>query len=204
MGAVKTRLAADIGQVRSLRFYRSLTGVLIRRLATDRRWRTVLAVTPDRARGSRLWPPGVRRTPQGRGDLGARMLRLLRGQGHRPAVLIGSDIPGIGAAHIAEAFRLLRENDVVFGPAADGGFWLVGLKSSPRLPGVFGGVRWSGPHALADTLGNLAGRKIGFAATLSDVDEAASYRRVAHLGARVTLPAGAGRGEEAPVSRPSS
>ncbi|MCO6419632.1 DUF2064 domain-containing protein, partial [Siccirubricoccus sp. KC 17139] len=89
------------------------------------------------------------RLPQGRGDLGARMQRALAR--HRRAVLIGCDIPGIAAADIAAAFRALGRAPAVFGPAEDGGYWLVGF--GPRRPArPFAGVRWSTPHALGDTL----------------------------------------------------
>jgi glycosyltransferase A (GT-A) superfamily protein (DUF2064 family) len=64
----------------------------------------------------------------------------------------------------------------VFGRAADGGYWLVGLRRSPRLLAPFANVRWSSPHALADTLRNLEGRRVAFAATLSDVDSEKDYR----------------------------
>jgi glycosyltransferase A (GT-A) superfamily protein (DUF2064 family) len=103
-------------------------------------------------------------------------------------VLVGSDIPALAASHIAEAFALLRRSDVVFGPAEDGGFWLIGLNARTRLSGMFDRVRWSGPHALADTLKNLSAFRVGFAATLSDVDDAASYKRAAQAGMRVTPP----------------
>ena len=72
---------------------------------------------------------------------------------------------------------MLGRHDIVFGPAQDGGFWLVGARRSPRLPALFGQVRWSSPDALSDTLGNLEGRVlVGFAATLDDVDDGAAYR----------------------------
>jgi rSAM/selenodomain-associated transferase 1 len=189
LGAVKTRLAAAIGPVEAIRFYRSVTAALIRRLAFDRRWKTVLAAAPDTARMSRSWPAGVQRVAQGGGDIGARMGRLLRSQAG-PAVLIGSDIPCIEASHIAEAFTLLRRNDAVFGPAEDGGFWLVGLKPLPHLPNIFRDVRWSSPDALGDTLANLAGRKVGFAARLSDVDDQESYWRMGAHAMRVTQRSG--------------
>jgi len=97
-----------------------------------------------------------------------------------PAVLVGSDIPALAAHHIAEAFHLLGRHDLVFGPASDGGFWLVGARRSPRLPPLFGPVRWSGPHALADVLSNLSPRvSVGFAARLEDVDDGPAYRRLA-------------------------
>jgi hypothetical protein len=186
IGLVKSRLAREIGGAAAARFYRCVTGNLIRRLAFDPRWRTVLAVTPDRAAASTAWPAKIARAPQGSGDLGARMERMLRAQGPLPAVLIGSDIPGIMPEHIADAFSLLRRCEAVFGPSEDGGFWLVGVKVRPRLDGLFRNVRWSSRDALGDCLGNLDGRKAGFAAHLPDVDDAASFRRFAHQGCRVT------------------
>lgn len=190
LGAVKTRLAAEIGASSAVRFYRSVTAHLIRRLAFDPRWRTVLAVTPDAAVASRSWPSGLARMAQGRGDIGERMERLLRSQAPRPAILIGSDIPAIEASHIAKAFGLLRRNDAVFGPAEDGGFWLAGLKALPRLSGVFDNVRWSSAHALSDTLANLSGRKVGFVARLSDVDDLEAYRSTGAYAARIVLSKG--------------
>jgi len=148
----------------------------------------VLAVAPDRALGAAFWPRGIDRVPQGVGGIGERMARLLARRGSGPVVLVGSDIPGICASHIAEAFALLRRYQVAFGLAEDGGFWLVGLTSRAPLPRLFDAVRWSSHHALADTLRNCAGLRVGIAATLCDVDDAASYRRAAHAGRRVTPP----------------
>jgi hypothetical protein len=113
---------------------------------------------------------------QGRGDLGMRMRRALAACPPGPKLLVGSDIPGLNASHIAVAFALLGRHDVVFGPAADGGYWLVGCRCRPP---DFGQVRWSSQHALADTLANLPqSLSVGFAATLDDVDDGVAYRRV--------------------------
>jgi hypothetical protein len=100
-------------------------------------------------------------------------------------MIIGSDIPAIEPSHIAQAFRLLGRADAVFGPATDGGYWLVGLKRTPTALNAFAHVRWSGPHALADTLANLDGKNIALAATLSDVDEANSYQTWRNTTARL-------------------
>jgi rSAM/selenodomain-associated transferase 1 len=177
LGTGKRRLARDIGDVAALRFERAMLGLLARHLGRDRRWHLRLAVTPQRARRrQRLWPPGVPIASQGGGDLGQRMRRALAACPPGPAVLVGSDIPALDAHHIAEAFRLLGRCDIVFGPAGDGGFWLVGARRCPSLPPLFGRVRWSGPHALADVLANLPRRlRVGFAARLDDVDDGASY-----------------------------
>ena len=181
LGSGKRRLARDIGAVAALRFERLMLARLLRRLGHDGRWRLRLAVTPDHARRrARLWPHDTPMAGQGSGDLGRRMRRALAACPPGPAVLIGTDIPALAAAHIAEAFRLLGKHDLVFGSAADGGFWLVGARRSPRLPPLFGEVRWSGPHALDDVLANLPRRvSVGFAARLEDVDDGAAYRRLA-------------------------
>ena len=177
-GRVKTRLARDIGSVDAVWWFRHQTQSLLRRL-DDPRWRTVIAVAPDReGLASRVWPPGFPKLPQGHGDLGARMSRLLTGLRPCPALLVGSDVPDLQSSHIARAMRLLDRNDAVFGPSPDGGYWLVGLSNHcPAPPGLFKGVRWSSEHALADSLETLPDRRIGFADMLSDVDTVADLQR---------------------------
>jgi rSAM/selenodomain-associated transferase 1 len=188
-GRSKRRLAASVGAIQATRFYRACIAHTLMRLGTDRRWQTLLAVSPDSDIGAAFWPRGMKRVPQGHGDLGARMQRLFRRLPPGPAIIIGSDIPAIKASDIARAFRLLGNADAVFGRAPDGGYWLVGLRRAPRLLEPFAGVRWSGPHALADTLGNLAGQRIAFAATRSDVDREEDYRRLRRDWERLIPPA---------------
>lgn len=185
-GQVKTRLARDIGSVEAACWFRHMSVRLIAWAARDRRWRTVVAVTPD-AEGlrSRFWPrirPGLARAPQGRGSLGRRMARFLRAEpGTRvppgPVAVIGADLPGLRPAHLAEAFRMLRRHDAVLGPAADGGYWLIGLAGRQAVPrDLLDGVRWSTEHALADTLARLRPLDVGLAARLRDVDTACDLR----------------------------
>ena len=177
-GRVKTRLGREIGHLDAARWFRRQSLALLRRLR-DPRWRLVLAVAPD-AEGlrSRIWPADLPRIPQGPGDLGRRMGRLLRGLPPGPACVVGADVPGVDAARIAEAFRALGRADAVLGPATDGGYWLVGLRRTSRAPAtLFEGVRWSTPHALADTLATMPGLRVARAATLADVDTAADLAR---------------------------
>lgn len=170
LGAVKRRLARDIGERAALRFHLATLRALTRALARERRFRTVLALTPDRAR-FRL-PAKLPRIGQGSGDLGRRMhrsfLRYRRGR----VALIGCDIPEAGAADLIAAFRALGRADAVFGPAEDGGYWLVAL--GPRRPArPFGRVRWSTAHALEDTVANFAARRVVMLRRLRDVDTGA-------------------------------
>jgi uncharacterized protein len=175
-GRIKRRLAASVGAVSAARFYRTCLTHTLLRLGRDPRWRTLLAVSPDRDVSAPYWPRGTERIPQGGGDLAVRMQRLLQRLPPGPAIIVGSDIPAIKPSDIARAFRLLGNSDAVFGRAADGGYWLVGLRRSPRVLSPFANVRWSGPLALADTLRNLEGYRVAFAATLSDVDSGKDYR----------------------------
>jgi uncharacterized protein len=180
LGRGKRRLARDIGDIAALRFERVMVARLLRRLGNDRRWRLRIAVTPDCAcREARHWRCGIEIVPQGRGDLGRRMRRAVAAAPPGPVALIGSDIPAIEPGHIAAAFRRLGAADLVFGPAVDGGFWLVGARRRPRLPPLFARVRWSTSHALADTLAGLPrGVTVGFIDTLEDIDDGNGWRRL--------------------------
>jgi hypothetical protein len=188
-GRVKRRLARDIGEVAAIRFYRHCLSHAALRLARDPRWHAALAVAPDRDVRGRFWPSRklIARLPQGGGDLGRRMQRVFTCLPPGPVVIVGSDIPAMRARHVAEAFKQLGGADAVFGSATDGGYWLVGLRRTPRVLQPFADVRWSGPHALADTLGNLKGKHVGYTAALSDVDSGEDYRKQRSLAERLIL-----------------
>lgn len=176
LGTVKRRLAREIGDRAALRFHQRTLARVLRALAADRRYRTVLAATPDRA--AARWPARVVVVDQGAGDLGVRMQRLMERCRRGRAVIVGCDIPGLTAADVATAFRALGRADAVFGPAEDGGYWLVGL--GPRRPSTpFARVRWSSADALADTQANFVGRRVALLRVLSDVDTAADLRALA-------------------------
>ena len=178
LGAVKTRLAADIGAVAAWRFYRGCTARVLGRVANDARWRTGLAVTPDRFAAAGFWPNERSRFGQGAGDLGARMARAFRRLPPGPAIIVGTDMPELDAGQVARAFRALGAADAVFGPATDGGYWLIGLaRRRPPPRGLFRGVRWSSEHALADTLASLPDDfRIALLEQRADIDDGADYR----------------------------
>jgi uncharacterized protein len=180
LGRGKRRLAREIGDLVALRFERSMIALLLRRLRKDGRWQLRIAVTPDRAcRRARHWCERIEAVGQGKGDIGVRMRRALAACPPGPAVLVGADIPALDARHVVDAFRLLGRHDLVFGPAEDGGFWLVGARHPGHLPAVFQQVRWSSPFALADALAGLPRRiKVGYAERLEDVDDAGAHRRL--------------------------
>lgn len=173
-GRVKTRLGRDIGMVPAAWWFRQQVRALLRRLE-DPRWELTLAVSPDCAgMQSRIWPAHLPRMAQGPGDLGDRMGRILRSLPPGPVCIVGADIPGIQKPHIATAFKALGGHEAVFGPAPDGGYWLVGLKRVAPVPAaLFEDVRWSSEHALADTLRAFDPKRVKMVDMLRDVDEAA-------------------------------
>ncbi len=99
------------------------------------------------------------------------MARALRRFGPGPVIIVGADIPGIDARHIAEAIEGLRSHDAVFGPAPDGGYWLVGLRGGQVPQGFMDNVRWSSEHTLSDTLKTLRpNARVAKLEELRDVD----------------------------------
>lgn len=178
LGRVKTRLSKDIGAVEALRFYRCNMARLLRDVGSDPRWQTVIAGAPDAELNvDAHWPTSLPRVSQGEGDLGDRMGGLMEDMPRGPVVLIGCDIPGINAEKINQAFTALGNHDAVFGPAEDGGYWLVGQKRRPAIVPMFQNVRWSTEHALNDTRANLQGRSVALLDELPDIDTGADYEK---------------------------
>lgn len=177
LGVGKRRLAADVGDLAAWRFQRTALAQLRRRLGRDPRWRTWLAITPDRPAG---WTGVTSSVGQGRGDLGARLRRVLKALPRGRVVILGADTPEIRARDVWAAFRALGRSDAVFGPAIDGGYWLVGFSPATRADPPFDGVRWSTAHALEDTIGNLRPRPVALLRHLEDVDDGPSLARLVH------------------------
>lgn len=191
MGRVKTRLARDVGPVRATAFYRFNLAETLRALRGGGRWTLWLAAAPDNMAHSAdmrrmAASAGARIIPQGGGDLGARMDRVMYNLPPGPVVITGADIIGVDAASVWRAFKALGAHDAVFGPAPDGGYWLAGLRRAPALPRPFAPVRWSSEHALADTIANFPpGARIARIETKADVDTGADLvlrARARHKG----------------------
>ncbi len=185
-GRVKTRLARQVGVADACRFYRAASRAVLARLSRQPFWETVLAVDAVGDLTRPIWPREVHRVHQGRGDLGARMHKPMRDLPPGPVCVVGTDVPGITAADVRRAFRLLGRCDLAFGPAEDGGFWLVGARRRPHARYPYAGVRWSEPTTLAQTLANLGDCRVGFTSRLHDVDDAEDLARAsATYGRRV-------------------
>lgn len=171
LGRAKTRLAADIGPVHAKRIYRALMAQVLRQVR-DPRWDVVLAVTPPHLLGHVPDWEGFAQIPQVSGSLTPRLAALFSRKG--PTLTIGTDCPQVTAADIADAFRALQSRKYVFGPASDGGFWLMGT-TGPLRKEFFNGVRWSHEKTLSDVKARSEG-KFAELRTLTDVDDLTALR----------------------------
>jgi rSAM/selenodomain-associated transferase 1 len=175
---VKTRLARDIGTFAAAQWYRQ---TLARTVAAARTARIDFAIcaASSAAVFRSTARPAAPVQDQHRGDLGRRMA-LAAKQQRGATLIVGSDIPGLAPAILCAAARSAARFDLLIGPARDGGYYLIGLRTPAHAFRLFEKVRWSSPHALADTLANAPKHwRTGFLPMLDDVDCGADLKRAA-------------------------
>jgi rSAM/selenodomain-associated transferase 1 len=175
-GRVKTRLAAEIGAGEAARIYREMGRRIVDQLR-DGPYRTIVFFDPPGAGPEVMeWlgPEGLEFLPQAPGDLGSRLEAAFR-EGFRRGKLVavvGTDAPDVDSEVVKNAFRKLSETDLVLGPATDGGYYLLGLKSEAGE--LFQDIPWSTPAVLTTTVerAEAMGLSIATLPALSDVDTA--------------------------------
>jgi rSAM/selenodomain-associated transferase 1 len=144
-GKVKTRLAAEVGRRAALDIYRAMGSQVVRQIAPVSSI-TVWFEPADAAEEMRAWLGDLRYRPQPGGDLGARLAFAFESHFGQcptePAIAIGADAPDVDASVIVQAREALHTDDVVIGPADDGGYYLIGL--ARPLPELFEGISWGG------------------------------------------------------------
>ncbi|MAM39210.1 MAG: hypothetical protein CL949_12090 [Erythrobacter sp.] len=166
-GKVKTRLIPALGEEGAARLYARLLALTVE-VARESGFEFELRVTGGEIGAFQgLFGEDVPVVDQGDGDLGARMARV-----EAPALLIGSDCPGITAPLLRAAAGALEDRRVVLGPANDGGYYLIGYREP--VPFLFEDMEWSTPKVLPETLARLAARGHGPAILpeLADIDTA--------------------------------
>jgi rSAM/selenodomain-associated transferase 1 len=177
-GAVKTRLAASIGNESAASLHRHFVQTLLRRCAGIADRQVLCFSPPGAAEDFRELDLGSwTLEPQAPGDLGARMghffssLPLPLGEGRGEGlssdahasprtVLIGSDSPDLPLEYLAEAFDKLQRFPVVLGPTVDGGYYLIGL--SQQVAPIFNNIPWSTPQVWPQTIARLEGLKVPY------------------------------------------
>ena len=177
-GKVKTRLAATAGEVRALEIYLALlahTRAVAQQVEAQR-----YVFYSDFVNENDAWSgPHFTKKLQSSGDIGERMATCFAETLplHAKAVLVGSDIPGLSREILELAFEKLSEFDFVIGPAEDGGYYLIGMKTFE--PAVFQGITWSTPTVFEKTIQKIEvlGETWFQLPTLSDVDFEEDWER---------------------------
>jgi rSAM/selenodomain-associated transferase 1 len=185
-GQTKTRLGARIGYDAAAALYSAFLRDLDKRFVAaaaregyDLFWYYAAPRELDDARAKEAFaaaPSGGRLLPQVGEDFGQRLhhgFRVLRERGYERIVVIGSDSPQIPAEWVRSAFAELRDDDVVIGPARDGGYYLLGLHAESAPPDLFTGVQMSAPDTCARTIERTRRLNLSVAYTprTFDVDE---------------------------------
>jgi rSAM/selenodomain-associated transferase 1 len=180
-GEVKTRIAKSIGVQAACDAYLALVEVLIGKLRTLSN--VQVRYTPDDAllEIPQWIQPTWTTAPQGPGDLGQRLTRAFHeafSGGAERVVIIGSDCPEITQHDIESAWAALDDHEVILGPAEDGGYWLIGLRS--QQPALFENVAWSSTMVFEETLSRATTSSLAVCVLrkLSDVDTIEDLRKL--------------------------
>tara|TARA_R110002049_G_scaffold266780_2_gene443036 strand:- start:504 stop:1133 length:630 start_codon:yes stop_codon:yes gene_type:complete len=169
LGTVKTRLAKTIGDYGAFEVYSELVKITekaTKALDFDKRIYFSNAVVDTK------WQNEFKTVQHGV-DLGERMLNAFKEgfeAGYKKIVLIGSDLPDINSTHIKNGLEALNASEVVFGPAEDGGYYLIGM--SKMNTSIFINKPWSQPNLLEETLQELHNSNVTVSIldTLNDID----------------------------------
>ncbi len=172
LGKVKTRLAKSLGDENALTIYKMLldkTKEVTQNLSCDK-----AVFYSVKVRDNDIWDNTIYHKHSQEGeDLGERMHNAFKKafeKGYKKVAIIGSDLFDLKASCIDVAFQQLDTNDVVIGPANDGGYYLLACKN--EVPEIFKDKNWGSNTVLNDTLSDLKNHKVFQLEVLNDIDYA--------------------------------
>lgn len=182
LGKVKTRLAKTVGNQKALEIYQQLlafTRDVTRKIPVEKQvWYSSYLEQCDP-----VFSNGYSAKVQAKGDLGDKMKEAFSQAfegGSERVVIIGSDCAELDGALIKEAFEKLQTNDVVIGPAQDGGYYLLGMNGF--YSELFDDIEWSTNSVFTQTRNKVDQMQLACfeLKVLSDVDNAEDWERVKH------------------------
>jgi rSAM/selenodomain-associated transferase 1 len=183
LGKVKTRLAADVGEIRSLEIYEQLlfiTENVINHLNVDR----LVYWDGGIPRNSAFSKSYFIQRKQIEGGLGKKMSSAfdIEFQTYKSICIIGTDCPELNSEILCTAFQELKVHDVVIGPATDGGYYLLGMNG--YYQNLFQDMIWSTETVFQETIKRINNSKLTFKTLpmLSDVDTNSDYLEMKRRG----------------------
>jgi rSAM/selenodomain-associated transferase 1 len=179
-GACKTRLIPALGPAGAADLHRRLTERTVAVLRASRAPVTVAFTGASAAQFAAWLGPDVGLVEQVEGDLTARLMACLD---PAPVIFFGADTPDLAPQHVEAAIAALERHDIVIGPAEDGGYYLIGMRTA--LPELLTDMPWSTDQVLPETLARLARRGIApvLLETLADCDRPEDLARWPGLAA---------------------
>lgn len=171
LGKTKTRLAKTIGNEKALEIYLKLLTHTLQTASKLKNVNVRLCFTEHLDESDFFKAYDFENTQQKGDDLGLRMQHEFDkgfAEGYAKVVVIGTDLPTLATNHLENTFEALNTFDVVLGPAADGGYYLLGLKKT--IPKLFHGKAWGTETVLRETLLDLEKNKVYLLETLNDID----------------------------------
>ncbi len=170
LGKCKTRIAEVLGEVNALSIYKILLQHTLE--VTENINYDKAIYYSDKIEYNDIWSGDLYQKFKQEGkDLGIRMMNAFKNsfeKGYKKVVIVGADIIDLKKHHFNEAFKALNTNDVVIGPAEDGGYYLLGMKTLHRS--VFHHKEWGASTVKKDTLADLSDQKVALLETLNDID----------------------------------
>lgn len=178
LGKVKTRLARTVGDENALRIYRALLSHTRSIVCQIEAKRFVFYDTYVNDHDD--WSPTYfQKEQQSSGDLGTRMKVAFQKvlKTHDQVIIVGSDCASITVKIIEKAFNVLGEKDIVIGPAFDGGYYLLGMKT--LHPFLFEKMPWSTERVFCETTNRIqkANLSYGVVEALSDIDYEEDWKK---------------------------
>ncbi len=184
-GTTKTRLIPHLGPGGAADIQRQMTAHIVAQalpLKASRNLNVEVRYDGGDELRMRAWlGDALTYRPQGIGDIGRRMARAFRDardRGYTSIVVIGADIPEMTTVLLNRAFEMIENDTIVLGPAADGGYYLIGLPSrviARQVPDLFCDMAWGTATVLPETCRRLQRKGLDYTLleTLNDVDRPA-------------------------------
>lgn len=174
-GKVKTRLALKLGDEKAFQVYQDLLKITSEAVESLEECTVHVFFTDDKE--EYLFPFAEHFVQKGK-DLGERMFLAFKNgfeMGYEKIVLIGSDLPDINEHLLLESIQALNVADFVFGPAEDGGYYLIGMKSLHEFP--FIEKPWSDSLVYELTKKEIQNKELTISEleVLNDIDTAEDY-----------------------------
>jgi len=170
LGKCKTRLATSIGNKNALEVYKRLvahTSKTIQQVKVD-----AVVFYTEKIQKNDTWNDDFfQKQIQIEGHLGEKMQAAFEwgfAKGYEKICIIGSDLLDLKSSNLTKAFQQLEKSDLVFGPAEDGGYYLMGMKKVH--PAAFFKKAWSTNTVLQQTLKDLQNKSVAFLSEKNDID----------------------------------